>query len=85
MRGRTIEWEDEKQKSLVQHIVDTSHKISMKAAGRGNSGIIFAPYVSSLLRPSTPCLMFLQKNTKRCRKNDINKKLEMLLRNGNDK
>ena len=48
MRGRTIEWEDEKQKSLVQHIVDTSHKISMKAAGRGNSGIIFAPYVPSL-------------------------------------
>lgn len=48
MRGRTIEWEDEKQKSLVQHIVDTSHKISMKAAGRGNAGIIFAPYVPSL-------------------------------------
>jgi dihydroxyacetone kinase-like predicted kinase len=48
MRGRTIEWEDEKQKSLVQHIVDTSHKISMNAAGRGNSGIIFSPYVASV-------------------------------------
>lgn len=48
MRGRTIEWEDEKQKSLVQHIVDTSHKISMNAAGRGNSGIIFSPYVPSI-------------------------------------
>ena len=47
MRGRTIEWEDEKQKSLVQHIVETSHKISMNAAGRGNSGIIFSPYSGS--------------------------------------
>jgi hypothetical protein len=48
MRGRTIEWEDLKQKSLVQHIVDTSRKISKNAAGRGNSGIIFAPYVPSI-------------------------------------
>ena len=48
MRGRTIEWEDEKQKSLVQSIIDASRKISLKAAGRGNSGIIFAPYVPSI-------------------------------------
>lgn len=45
MRGRTIEWEDEKQKSLVQSIVDASRKISKNAAGRGNAGIIFSPYV----------------------------------------
>lgn len=48
MRGRTIEWEDEKQKSLVQSIVDASRKISMNIAGRGNSGIIVSPYVASL-------------------------------------
>ena len=48
MRGRTTEWEDEKQQSLVQSIIDASRKISMKAAGRGNSGIIFAPYVPSI-------------------------------------
>lgn len=48
MRGRTIEWEDEKQKSLVQSIVDASRKISMNTAGRGNSGIIVSPYVASL-------------------------------------
>jgi hypothetical protein len=48
MRGRTIEWEDEKQKSLVQHIVDTSRKISKNTAGCYNSGIIFAPYVPSI-------------------------------------
>lgn len=48
MRGRTIEWEDAKQQSLVQRIVDVSRKISMNAAGRGNSGIIFSPYAASL-------------------------------------
>lgn len=48
MRGRTIEWEDLKQQSLVQNIVDASHKISKNATGRGNAGIIFSPYVASV-------------------------------------
>lgn len=48
MRGRTIEWEDAYKKSFVKNIIDASHKISRNAAGRGNAGIIFSPYVASL-------------------------------------
>ena len=48
MRGRTIEWEDLKQQSLVKSIVESAQKISKNAAGRGNAGIIFSPYVASL-------------------------------------
>lgn len=55
MRGRTIEWEDEKQKSLVQNIMDAAHKISM-GAGRGDSGIIVSPYVASLFEEEYVCL-----------------------------
>lgn len=56
MRGRTIEWENEKQKSFVQNIMDAAHKISMNAAGRGDSGIIVSPYVASLFEEEYVCL-----------------------------
>lgn len=56
MRGRTIEWEDVKQQSLVQSIVDASRKISKNASGRGNAGIIFSPYVASLFEKEYVCL-----------------------------
>lgn len=48
MRGRTIEWEDLKQQSLVRSIVESAQKISMNAAGRSDSSIIVSPYVASL-------------------------------------
>ena len=48
MLGRVNRWKDEKPKSIVQHIIDAAHEISM-SSGRGNSGIIFAPYIPSVM------------------------------------
>ena len=45
MLGRMNRWKDEKPKSIIQHIIDAAHEISM---GRGrDSGIIVSPYVAS--------------------------------------
>lgn len=48
MLGKPNRWKDEKEKSVVQNIIDASHKISMGAAGRSDAGIIVSPYVASL-------------------------------------
>ena len=51
MRGRVTRWEDEQQKSIVQHIIDAARKISMGAAGRSDAGVILSPYVASFFEP----------------------------------